>query len=131
MANILTIPPNGTRIGDGQKIIRYNVTLIGTYTQHVRGTSVGEVLNLDGAINQGFCQDAVWGGKGPDSVYLLNIGAGYILDICPGADASHPLLVIYLFSGAELGQGAAYASGTIPLASDLDMYIEAVGRSFD
>ncbi len=128
MANVLTILPNGARIGDRTKTIRYGVTLSGSYAQHTRGQNVGEVLDLNAALNPGFQQDAKWGNKGPDLTYIINIGNGYNLQIVPGADARHPVLVLYSSAGTEQA-AATYAS--LGLNTDLDIIIEATGRNCD
>lgn len=129
MANVLTVKVNGVRVSEREKLVRYGVTLSGSYATHTRGTAIGEILNLNAAANPSFAAEALWGTKGPDAVYVVNVGnTGFSMSIVPGVDGLHWQLVI--FSGVATEQApATYAS--LNLTTDLDIIIEASGRSFD
>jgi len=120
---------NAVRIYEREKLIRYNVTLSGAYVQHVRGQNVGEVIDLtQNLTNANYSPGQYWSARGPSRVYVINAGGtGYSMSIVPGADNLHWLLCIYSGVAAELAAGA-YPAG---LAADVDVVIEASGRSFD
>lgn len=125
MANVLAV--DDVIVGQGMKIVRYKVTLSGSYVQAVRGANTGEVLVLNGATGI-FKQAQFWGQNGPKRVYVVNLTNGYAVGIQPGADALHWLLVFFgLGVNTQLAAGAYPA----PITGDLDFYIEAVGREFD
>jgi hypothetical protein len=128
MANVLSVNDlNAVRQEQREKTITYSVTLSGNYVNFVRGTNVGEVLNLNAAIGQ-YLPDQFWGNVGPQVVYPLNTGAtGYAMSIVPGADKLHWLLVIFSGIAAQLAPGA-YPAG---LTTDLDIKVEARGRVMD
>jgi hypothetical protein len=141
MANQLSIASgiqgfdlNAVRLYEREKLIRYNVTLSGSYTQHVRGSNVGEVIDLTKNFTlagQAYNPEQYWGYKGPSRVYVLNTGnTGYSMSIVPGADLLHWLLVIYSTYATELAAGT-YAANAAALLTDQDIIIEASGRNFD
>lgn len=125
MANTLTVSSAPTVMK--QRFIRYLVALSGSYVQAVRGSNVGEVLNL-GSIQSGtFDPMQYWGYEGPKIVKLVNGPGLYIAEIVPGADAFHWLLKVSSTTpGTELAAGAYPAS----ITGDLDVYIEAWGAEF-
>jgi hypothetical protein len=129
MANVLTIKtPDDVRVTEREKLIRMNCRLSGNYAQHTRLQNVGEVLDLTKVVGAVGGADQFWGKNGPRSVYITNIGeSGYAISVVPGADNLHWLLVIYSAIATELNAGA-YPAG---LLADLDVTIEASGRSFD
>lgn len=131
MANVLTIvDPSDVRVAEREKLIRMNVRLSGNYAQAVRGQNIGEVLDLTKVVgvNQA---DQFWGQKGPRTVYINNVGrTGFAMSIVPGADALHWLLCIFSGVNTELAAGA-YAANAAGLLTDLDITVEAAGRSFD
>jgi len=134
MANVMTIDSGGVgqgvRINEREKLIRYNILLSGNYTAYVRGTNVGEVLDLTKVVGVNR-EDQYWGPKGPVRGYLLNVGtSGYSMSIIPGADGLHWLLAIFDTVNHQLGAGA-YPAGNIAIAGDLDIYAEFCGRRFD
>jgi hypothetical protein len=110
-----------------QRFIRYLVALSGSYVQAVRGSNVGEVLNL-GSIQSGtFDPMQYWGYEGPKIVKLVNGPGLYIAEIVPGADAFHWLLKVSSTTpGTELAAGAYPAS----ITGDLDVYVEAWGAEY-
>lgn len=123
------IDRNAVRLYEREKLIRYSIALAGNYVQHVRGSNVGEVINLTVApSNANFSPMELWGYKGPVRGYILNTGGtGYSMSIVPGADAYHWLLCIFSGVAAELAAGAYPA----PLVADADIVIEFSGQSFD
>jgi hypothetical protein len=131
MANVLTVRDlNAVRQEQREKTIRYTVTLSGNYTQFVRGTNVGEVLDLTKVQSTQYLPDQYWGNVGPQIMYLLNNGSSGTatsMSIVPGADKMHWLLVIYSAVGTQLA-AAAYPAG---LLADLDIVAEATGRVMD
>lgn len=135
MANVLSIPSSdldAVRLYEREKLIRYSITLSGSYVQHVRGTNTGEVLDLTKSPNVGLYQpQQFWGYRGPIKGYVLNTGAtGFSMSICPGADAFHWLLCIFSGVATELAAGT-YAANAAGLLTDQDIVIEFSGRSFD
>jgi hypothetical protein len=129
MPNVLTIKsPDDVRISEREKLIRMNCRLSGNYAVHTRGQNVGEVLDLTKVVGAAGGTDQFWGKNGPRSVYITNIGeSGFSMSIVPGADSLHWLLVIYSALATEHA-AAVYEAG---LLADLDITIEASGRSFD
>ncbi len=128
MANVLTIDgPDAVRVSEREKLVRYNITLSGNYVQAVRGANTGEVIDLTKAVGANQL-DQYWGQKGPRRVYALNQGStGYTITVIPGADNLHWLLMIFSNVATQLAAGA-YPAG---LTTDLDILLEATGRSFD
>lgn len=132
MSNLLTVDAlgvkNGVRVNEREKLVRYKLTLLGNYVQHVRGTPVGEVLDLTKAVGAGAAYDQFWGVGGPAQVYVLNAGGtGYSLSVVPGADSLHWLFCVFSGVAVELVAGA-YPAG---LLGDADILIESTGRRFD
>ena len=123
------IDRNAVRMYEREKLIRYTVTLSGNYTQAVRGTSTGEVLDLTKTpTNTNFFPDQLWGYKGPVRGYIISAGfSGYTMTIVPGADALHWLLVIFQAFFTQLNAGA-YPAG---LTTDVDIIAEFTGQVFD
>jgi hypothetical protein len=120
---------NAVLVYEREKRIRYSVGVFGNYVQHVRGTNVGEVIDLTKPLaNAPNSPNQYWGFRGPVRMYVLNPGGvGYAMSIVPGADALHWLLVIYSGIAAELAAGA-YPAG---LAADTDIVLEATGVAAD
>jgi hypothetical protein len=99
VANLLTVDAlgvnNGVRVNEREKLVRYKLTLSGLYVQHVRGTAVGEVLDLTKVVLAGNAPDQLWGPVGPSRLYVLNAGGtGYLAvdrsrvqTICTGCSA--------------------------------------------
>ena len=132
MANQLNFYPldlDAVRLFEREKLIRYQVALSGNYVQAVRGTNVGEVLDLTKSPVAGLYQpNQFWGYKGPLNAYVTNIGStGYSMSVIPGADALHWLLTIFSGVAAQLAAGA-YPAG---LTTDLDIKVEFSGRNLD
>lgn len=123
------IDRNAVRIYEREKLIRYTLTLTGNYVQHVRGSNVGEVLDLTAVLgNTTYFPDQFWGYKGPVRGYVLNAGGtGYSMSIVPGADALHWLLCIFSGVATELIAGG-YPAG---LLTDTDIILEFSGFAFD
>lgn len=125
MPNVLTIK----NVSPMMKIrkIRYQVALSGAYVQAVRGSNVGEVLNLGNYVGK-FDPEQGWGLDGPSvgSGKVTNPPAGYPAKIIPGADSQHWLLQIFSAAGVELAAGA-YPAGIL---ADVDIYIEFEGGNF-
>jgi hypothetical protein len=134
LANVLTIDSGGgvgqgLRVNEREKLIRYNLTLSGAYTQFTRGQNVGEILIPNNAVGINK-EDQFWGLRGPSRGYMLNIGAsGFSMSILPGADQLHWLLAIFSGVNTQLGGGVAYNSNG--LSTDLDLFVEFCGRRFD
>lgn len=122
---------NAVRMYEREKLIRYSVTLSGSYVQHIRGTNTGEVLNLSAALGgTPYQADQYWGYKGAIRGYVLNTGAtGYGMSICPGADAFHWLLCIFSGVATELAAGT-YAANAAGLLTDTDIVVEFSGAAF-
>lgn len=120
---------NAVRVYEREKLVRYTVALSAAYAQHTRGQNVGEVLDFTKNLsNANYSPSQYWSPKGPSRVYVLNTGGtGYSMSVVPGADNLHWLLCIFSGVAAELNAGA-YPAG---LTGDLDIIIEASGRSFD
>lgn len=128
MPNVLTVDTNGVRIFPDEKRIRYTLTLSGAYVQAVRGSNVGELIDLTKALNPSFQAEVFWGQKGPTRGYVMQGGiAGNDAEIIPGADSLHWLLKVFSSANTELGAGAYNAAVT----GDLDIIIEFTGRNFD
>lgn len=127
MANALTIADaNAVRINDKEKLIRYKVALTGGYVQAVRGTAVGEVLNL--AVITGLFQAGqFWSTKGPISGRVQQGPQGLVARIIPGVDAFHWILQIFSAFATELAAGAYSAA----VLADADIVVEFYGRTFD
>lgn len=130
MPNVLTIKsPDDVRVSEREKLIRMNVKLSGSYATHVRGQNVGEVIDLTKVVGAVGGSDQFWGKNGARTVYIVNLGnTGFAMSIVPGADNLHWLLVIFSAIATEQAP-ATYAS--LALDTDLDITIEAAGRSFD
>lgn len=129
MANVITVLPFGARTYERERLIRYSVTLSGSYVQHIRLQNTGEVLDFTKVVGQGAQTQQFWGGNGPRLVYLLNTGGtGFSMSIVPGADNLHWLLCIFSGVATELAAGT-YAANAAGLLTDLDIVIEAVGRA--
>lgn len=126
MPNTLQVDDSFT---DGRvRLIRYKLTLTGSYVQAVRLSATGEVLNLNGATNPKSLAQAFWGKDGPTRVYPLNGFGGFGVEIIQGTDNLHPILKFFgTTPGTELAAGA-YAAG---VTGDVDTFIEAVGRVED
>lgn len=129
MANTLTLDgPDGQRVQEREKIVRYKVVLTGNYVQAVRGSNtVGEVLDLTRVIGVGGIS-GLWGPNGPKRAYVINGIGGFGVQVLPGADNLHWLLKFFSTTpGVELAAGAYPA----PVTADVDAYIEFSGRPFD
>lgn len=124
MSNILTV--DETQPQEKFRSIRYKCAVSGNYAQVVRGSAVGEVLNLNGALNPLNKTNALWGKDGPDRGYVLNGPAGFSAEIIPGADNLHPLLKVFASAGNEHAAGAYEAA----LTGDVDFMLEFVAPSF-
>ncbi len=125
MPNVLTVIGDNTTIKE--RYLRYGVALSGSYVQAVRGSNVGEVLNLSSIASGTYGPTQYWGFEGPKYVKLLNGPGGYTAEILPGADKFHWLLKIYgTTPGTELSAGAYPAS----ISGDLDIAIEADGAVY-
>jgi hypothetical protein len=121
---------NAVRVYEREKLIRYTVTLSGNYATHVRGQNAGEVLNLlQALVPASYQAEQFWGYRGPVRGYVLNSGgSNYPMNIVPGADCYHWLLVINaLAAGGELAAGAYPAA----LTAELDIVVEFTGLAFD
>jgi hypothetical protein len=93
----------------------------------VRGSNVGEVIDLTKTIVGNFSPEQYWGITGPIRGYVLNVGnSGYAMSIVPGADNLHWLLAIFSGVATEFTAGA-YSAG---LLADQDITIEFSGLSF-
>lgn len=123
---------NAAIVYEREKRVRYSVTLSGSYVQHVRGSNVGEVLDLTKGLSPSFdFANQFWGMRGPVRMYVLNPGGtGYQMTIVPGADSLHWLLAIYSGVATELAAGT-YAANAAGLLTDLDIVVEATGVSAD
>ena len=132
MASVLTINDlNAVRQEQEEKTITYSVALSGNYTQFIRGTNTGELLDLTKVVSTQYLPGQFWGPVGPRVVYMLNTGStGYSMSVVPGADLLHWLLVIYSGVAAQLAAGG-YAANAAALLTDLDIKVEARGRKFD
>ena len=129
MANVLTISEvNAARVGEREKLIRYKATFSGSYATSGRGADTGDVLKLETATNPNFLSNASWGPNGPSRVYFINGPAGYGAEILPGGTPTHFVMKLYSAGGTELANATAYPAG---MTGDLDIVIEASGRSFD
>jgi len=94
MPNVMTVDAlgtnNGVRVNEREKLVRWKLVLSGNYVQHVRGSNVGELLDLTKTVGAGNAPDQFWGPNGPSRVYVLNPGGtGYSLSTTPGADNLH------------------------------------------
>lgn len=120
---------NVSRLYEREKLLRYSVVLSGAYVQAIRGTNVGEVLDLTKVPPNALgVSNSSWGYRGPVRMYVINPGSnGNGMVIIPGADAFHWILKIFSGVGAELAAGA-YPAG---LLADLDIVAEATGNNFD
>jgi hypothetical protein len=130
LANVSgVIDRNAVRVYEREKLIRYSVTLSGAYVNAVRGSNVGEVLDVTKVLSPTTYQsNQSWGYKGPVRLYVLTPGnTGYGMTILPGADAFHWLLKIFSTVTGELAAGAYPAA----LTTDLDIVVEATGLAFD
>lgn len=132
MPNILTVDAlgvnNGVRVNEREKLVRYKLTLAGNYVQGVRGSAVGEILDLTKVVPAGNSPDQFWGPQGPSKCYVLSVGnSGYSMSVIPGVDNLHWILMIFSGVAAQLAAGA-YPAG---LLTDLDILIESTGRRFD
>jgi hypothetical protein len=132
LANLLTVDAlginNGVRVNEREKLVRYKLTLSGAYVQGVRGSAVGEVLDLTKVIPAGNAPDQLWGPTGPSKVYVLSVGnSGYSMSVIPGVDNLHWILMIFSGVAAQLAAGAYPAA----LLADVDILIESTGRRFD
>jgi hypothetical protein len=123
MANMLTIVEDGPLFKNRR--IRYNVALSGLYVQAVRGSNVGEVLNLGAAVGK-FDAMQYWGYTGPKFGDPAQPPAGYTAKIVPGADGSHWLFQIYSSAGNELAAGAYPAA----ILAELDCFVEFWGADY-
>lgn len=127
MPNVLSIPDfNAVRQTEKEKLIRYKVVLSGAYVQAVRGTAVGEVLNLASVAGL-FQPGQFWSQKGPITGRVQQGPQGLVGRILPGVDALHPILQLWTNSTTELVAGA-YAAGVL---ADQDIIVEFYGRTFD
>jgi hypothetical protein len=119
---------NAVRVEQREKTITYNVALSGSYVQAVRGTNVGEVLDLTRVTSTQYLPSQFWGPEGPRIFYLLNTGSsGFAMSIVPGADLLHWLLMIFTASATQLVAGT-YAANAAGLLTDLDIKVEGRGR---
>lgn len=122
---------NAVLVYEREKRIRYTVTLSGSYVQAVRGSNVGEVLDLTKPVVGPYAPEQYWGMKGPVRMYMINNGlTGYGFSIVPGADALHWLLVIFSGVATQLSAGA-YSANAAGLLTDADIVVEATGLGFD
>lgn len=122
---------NAVRIYEREKLIRYSLTLSGVYVQAVRGTAVGEVIDLTKALSPTqFQPNQLWGYRGPVRGYILNGGSsGLNASILPGVDAFHWLLKV--FSGGNVGAELAAGAYSAGILADLDIIVEFTGNNFD
>jgi hypothetical protein len=131
MPNVLTIDSGGVgqgvRVNEREKIIRYNCVLSGNYVQAVRGSNVGELLDLTKVVGA-LQADQFWGISGPIRGYPLQGPGGSGVEIIPGADRLHWLLKMF-----AVGANNEFAAGAYPASvlADLDFYVEFSGRRFD
>ena len=128
MANVLTVK-KATKAGGGalnERKVRYSCVLSPQNTQAVRGSNVGEVLNLGTATGNNDPME-FWGYTGPSFGEVLQGPAGYVCQIIPGADGLHWLLKVWSGVGTELPAGAYPAA---ILADTLDMIIQFRGASY-
>lgn len=124
---------NAAIVYEREKRVRYSVALSGSYVQHVRGSNVGEVLDLTKTLPAGGPNfpNQYWGLRGPVRMYVLNPGGtGFSMSIVPGADSLHWLLCIYSGVATELAAGT-YLANAAGLLTDLDIVVEATGVSAD
>lgn len=127
MPNVLSIPDfNAVRQTEKEKLIRYKVVLSGAYVQAVRGTAVGEVLNLTNVAGL-FQPGQFWSQKGPITGRVQQGPQGLVARIIPGVDALHPILQIFSAFATELAAGAYSAA----VLADQDIIVEFYGRTFD
>lgn len=125
MPNILTV--DETQPQEKFRTVRYKVAIqAGNYVQAVRGSNVGEVLNLNGALNPLGKTNALWGKDGPDRGYPLQGPAGFGVSIIPGADGLHWLLKVWGSVGVEHVAGAYEAA----IVADVDFLIEFTAANF-
>jgi hypothetical protein len=127
-----SIDLNAVRLYEREKLVRYSLSLSGSYVQFIRGTNTGEVIDLTKNLtNANFSPEQYWGFRGPNRVYVLNTGAtGYSMSIIPGADGLHWLLCIFGGVATQLAAGT-YQANAPNLLTDVDILIEASGRAFD
>lgn len=125
MANTLAVAASSRMLE--QRLIRYKVTLSGSYVQAVRGSNVGEVLNLNTATGK-YDSEQFWGLTGPNgsSPRVINPPAGYGAKLIPGADGTHWLFQLFSSAGTELAAGA-YPAG---ITADADVYVEFWGANY-
>lgn len=123
---------NAVRVYEREKLIRYSVALSGSYVAAVRGSNVGEVIDLTKALaGTPYQAEQYWGYRGPVRGYVLTPGnTGYGLTLLPGADAFHWLLKIFSAVATELTAGT-YAAQAPTLLTDTDIVLEFTGLAFD
>jgi hypothetical protein len=127
MPNVITVDgPDAVRMVEREKLIRYKLTLSGAYVQAIRATNTGELIDLTKVVGVNK-EDQFWGKNGPKRVYVVQAPAGYGVSILPGADGLHWLLKVWSAVGVELA-AAAYPAA---ITADVDVYLEASGRTCD
>jgi hypothetical protein len=124
MANVLTVIKVSRMMAIRK--IRYQVRLSGNYVQAVRGSNVGEVLDLTNIVGK-YDPDQYWGQQGPLNVNLMSAPAGLTAKVIPGADVYHWLLQVFSTTPATEFSAGAYSAA---LLADLDIFIEAEGGNF-
>src|SRR4051812_25002679 len=103
---------DAVRLYEREKLIRYQIVLTGSYVQAVRGTNVGELIDLTKTPGNGlFNPNQLWGYRGAIKGYILNTGStGFSMSVIPGADGLHWLLVIFSGVATQLAAGTYAAN---------------------